>query len=119
MLAEIFGLEWPWQRPSPWQHRWDGLSPADRRARGLKPLAEACTHERPAVASVFERDRKLLEYRDRSGIRPGVTVHVVAANEAIDLMANGLPVRVERDIAAKVWVSPESARSDRLYERQR
>jgi DtxR family Mn-dependent transcriptional regulator len=82
-------------------------SPADRRARGLKPLAEARNHERLAVASVFERDRKLLEYLDRSGIRPGMTVRVVAANEQIDLTANGLPVRVERDIAAKIWVRPK------------
>jgi DtxR family Mn-dependent transcriptional regulator len=85
-------------------------SPADRRARGLKPLAEARNHERLAVASVFERDRKLLEYLDRSGIRPGMTVRVVAANEQIDLTANGLPVRVERDIAAKIWVRPKRSR---------
>jgi len=86
-------------------------SPADRRARGLKPLAEARDHERLAVASVFERDRKLLEYLDQSGIRPGVTVRVIAANEEIDLTANGSPVRVERDIAAKVWVRVEKSKN--------
>jgi DtxR family Mn-dependent transcriptional regulator len=139
MLAEIFGLEWykvhdeaeqlehavsadferklveKLGRGSACPHgNIVGMdSPADRRARGLKPLAEACNHERLAVASVFERDRKLLEYLDRSGIRPGVTVHVVAADEAIDLTANGLPVRVERDTAAKVWVSPEKIKGQR------
>ena len=43
-------------------------SPADRRERGLKPLGEALAGERIRVASVFERDRKLLEYLDRERV---------------------------------------------------
>jgi DtxR family transcriptional regulator, Mn-dependent transcriptional regulator len=75
-------------------------TPADRRARGLKPLDEAGAGERLTIASVFERDRKLLEYLDSVGIRPGVVVEVTGAGEAIELHGR---VRVERTVAARVW----------------
>jgi DtxR family Mn-dependent transcriptional regulator len=85
-------------------------SPEDRRRRGLKPLAEARSRDKLAIVSVFERDRKLLEYLDRAGIRPGVCVDVIASNEDMELTAGGQPVRVRREIAAKVWVRPEKKR---------
>jgi DtxR family Mn-dependent transcriptional regulator len=75
-------------------------TPADRRARGLKPLDEAGAGERLTIVSVFERDRKLLEYLDSVGIRPGVVVEVTGAGEAIELHGR---VRVERAVAARVW----------------
>jgi DtxR family Mn-dependent transcriptional regulator len=75
-------------------------TPADRRARGLKPLDEAGAGERLTIASVFERDRKLLEYLDSVGIRPGVVVEVTGAGEAIELHGR---VRLERTVAARVW----------------
>jgi DtxR family Mn-dependent transcriptional regulator len=76
-------------------------TPADRRARGLKPLDEAVPGERLTIVSVFERDRKLLEYLDSVGIRPGVVVQVTGAGEAIELHGR---VRIERSVAARVWV---------------
>jgi DtxR family transcriptional regulator, iron-dependent repressor len=82
-------------------------SPEERRRRGLKPLAEAQSRDRLSIVSVFERDRKLLEYLDRAGIRPGVLVDVIASHEEIDLTADGRPVRVRRDVAAKVWVKAQ------------
>ena len=75
-------------------------SPADRRARGLKPLDEARAGERLEVVSVFERDRKLLEFLDGVGIKPGVVVEVVHADGAIELLGG---VRIERPIAARLW----------------
>ena len=45
--------------------------PQDRRERGWKPLDEISEPRPRAVMSVFERDRKLLEYLDGLGIRPG------------------------------------------------
>lgn len=75
-------------------------TPADRRARGLKPLDEAGPGERLTIASVFERDRKLLEYLDSVGIRPGVVVEVTGAGDSIELHGS---VRVERAVAARVW----------------
>ena len=77
-------------------------SPADRRARGLKPLQEARAGERLTVVSVFERDRKLLEYLDGVGIRPGVVIEVTASQGGIELYGD---VRIEQTVAARVWVA--------------
>jgi DtxR family Mn-dependent transcriptional regulator len=79
-------------------------SPDHRRGRGLKPLDEARAGDRLVVASVFERDRKLLEYLDGAGIRPGVEIKVTAAEGQIELRAGRRAVRLERAVAARVWV---------------
>ncbi len=130
MLAEIFGLEWykvhdeaeqlehavsdDFERKLAEKLGHGGLcphgnrvgldSPAARRRRGLKPLEEARAGERVAVASVFERDRKLLEYLDRLGIHPGAPLEIADSNGAIELRSKGKSVRVAREAAAKVWV---------------
>jgi DtxR family Mn-dependent transcriptional regulator len=75
-----------------------------RRKRGLKPLDEARPGDRLIVASVFERDRKLLEYLDGAGIRPGVRVEISAVDGEIELSTAGRKVRLERTAAGKVWV---------------
>jgi DtxR family Mn-dependent transcriptional regulator len=117
MLTEIFGLEWykvhdeaeqlehavsaDFERklieklgtsgPCPHGNEVGLDSPAVRRERGLKTLEEAAPEEMVTVVSVFERDRKLLEYLDQAGIRPGVEVRVGE-------------MRIDRAAAAKVWV---------------
>ena len=53
---------------------------------------------------MFERDRKLLEYLDGVGIRPGVRVEISAVDGDIELIAAGRTVRLERSAAGKVWV---------------
>ena len=82
-------------------------SPRDRRRRGLKPLEEAVANERLAIVSVFERDRELLEYLDRAGIRPGVRVEVLATDGDLELTSDHRAMRIARAAAAKVWVSAE------------
>lgn len=129
MLAEIFGLEWykTHDEAEALEHAvsadfesklaeklGNGCacphgnlavdSPGERRSRGLRPLAEARGHERVAVAGVFERDREFLEYLDRSGIRPGVLVEVLAVTDEVALRTSGKTVRLEQSAAAKVWV---------------
>lgn len=130
MLSEIFGLEWykvhdeaeqlehavsaDFERKLAERLGQGGLcphgnrvgldSPLERRRRGLKPLEEAQAGERVAVASVFERDRKLLEYLDCNGIHPGARLEIAAAGESIELRSDGKRVRIERAAAAKVWV---------------
>ena len=47
-------------------------SPAERRKRGLRLLSESEPGSKYVVASVYERDRKLLEFFEKEGIRPGV-----------------------------------------------
>ena len=80
--------------------------PEDRRRRGLRPLDEAAPDQRLRVVSVFERDRKLLEYLEGLGVRPGVTLDVVARNydETLTLRVNGKRLQLGRPAASKVWV---------------
>jgi len=132
MLTEIFGLEWykvhdeaeqlehavsaDFERKLAEKLGAGGVCPHGnevgldssrmRRERGLHLLEEAAANQRVAVVSVFERDRRLLEYLDSEGIRPGVQVDVVAVDGAIDLVAGGRTVRLERAVAATVWVKP-------------
>jgi len=130
MLTEIFGLEWykvheeaeqlehavsaDFERKlverlgtggaCPHGNTVEMESPQRRRERGLKTLEEARPNEIVAIASVFERDRSLLEYFDSEGIRPGVRVEVLSADGEVELRAAGRNVRMERSAAAKVWV---------------
>jgi DtxR family Mn-dependent transcriptional regulator len=59
------------------------------------------------VRSVYERDRKLLEYLHELGVRPGVDVEVIARNydDTITLRIGGVFVPLGRAAAAKVWAS--------------
>jgi DtxR family Mn-dependent transcriptional regulator len=130
MLTEIFGLEWykvhdeaeqlehavsaDFERKlierlgvetdCPHGNRVGMDSPSDRRRRGLKPLDEVLPGERLTVVSVFERDRKLLEYLDSVGIRPGVRLGVAPDGE-LTLDGPGSAVRLDPFAAGKVWVS--------------
>ncbi|MGH9595120.1 MAG: metal-dependent transcriptional regulator [Bryobacteraceae bacterium] len=81
--------------------------PRDRRERGWIPLDEAARGQSVQVMSVFERDRKLLEYLDGLGIRPGARLSVVTRNydETLGLRLQRKPVQLGRAAAAKVWVS--------------
>jgi DtxR family transcriptional regulator, Mn-dependent transcriptional regulator len=81
--------------------------PEDRRRRGLRPLDEAQPNQKLKVISIFERDRKLLEYLEGLGVRPGTSVDVVARNydETLTLRVNGKPLQLGRPAASKVWVS--------------
>ena len=55
---------------------------------------------------MFERDRKLLEYLEGLGLRPGVMLDVQARNydETLTLRVNGKPTQLGRPAASKVWV---------------
>jgi DtxR family Mn-dependent transcriptional regulator len=80
-------------------------SPADRRSRGWRPLTEIAS--RSAVVSVFERDRKLLEYLDGLGIHPGATVELAARNcdDTLTLRVDGRRVQLGKTAAEKVWIA--------------
>jgi DtxR family Mn-dependent transcriptional regulator len=82
-------------------------SPAARRQRGLKPLEEAQTGERLVVVSLFERDRKLLEYLDGAGIRPGVRLEVVSAINGLELRSGRRKIHLEQAAGPKIWVKAE------------
>jgi DtxR family Mn-dependent transcriptional regulator len=59
------------------------------------------------VMSVFERDRKLLEYLHGLGIRPGAQLKVVGRNydQTMTLRVDRKPVQLGGAAAAKVWVA--------------
>lgn len=78
-------------------------SPGERRRLGMKTLEEARAGERLKVASVFERDRSLLELLDGLGIRPGVELEVISTGARLDLRIAARPVTIQRAVAAKVW----------------
>jgi DtxR family Mn-dependent transcriptional regulator len=82
-------------------------SPAERRKKGLRLLSEAELGSQCTVASVYERDRKLLEFFDKEGIRPGARVMVDARNydATISLSLDKRQIRLGTAAAEKVWVS--------------
>jgi DtxR family transcriptional regulator, Mn-dependent transcriptional regulator len=84
-------------------------SPEDRRNRGWRPLYEVDSEG--TVVSVFERDRKLLEYLHGLGIRPGAAVRVRSRNydETLTLQVGGKQVQLGRFAAEKVWVEQKQA----------
>jgi DtxR family Mn-dependent transcriptional regulator len=81
-------------------------TPADRRRRGLKTLDESAAKEAVAVTSVYERDRRLLEYLEGLGVRPGSMVSVESRNadDTLTLQVDGRCVQLGRSAAQKVWV---------------
>ncbi len=82
-------------------------SPAERRKRGFRLLNEAEAGSRYKIASVYERDRKLLEFFDKEGIRPGVRIRVEARNYdgTVSLSVGSREIRLGAAAADKVWVS--------------
>src|SRR5438067_13284430 len=97
MLTEIFGMEWykvhdeaeqlehavsaDFERrlveklgtgeACPHGNRVERDTPQERRNRGWRPLDEVPPESQATVVSVFERDRRLLEYLNGLGIHPG------------------------------------------------
>ena len=55
-------------------------SPAQRRRRGVRPLADAPEGSSCTVASIYERDPGLLRFLHRTGIEPGGKVRVLGRN---------------------------------------
>jgi DtxR family transcriptional regulator, Mn-dependent transcriptional regulator len=135
MLAEIFGMEWykvhdeaeqlehavseEFERKLQEKLGQDDLecphgnrvgldTPHHRRARGWLPLDEFTSNATVTVRSVYERDRKLLEYLNELGVRPGAPVEIIARNydDTITLRIDGKSIPLGRTAAAKVWASP-------------
>jgi DtxR family Mn-dependent transcriptional regulator len=81
-------------------------SPTQRRKRGLCLLSEAQQGLKYTVVSVYERDRKLLEFFDAEGIRPGVRIALEAQNYdgTISLSVGKREIRLGTSAAEKVWI---------------
>jgi len=134
MLAEIFGMEWfkvhdEAERlehavspdfearllaklgrgaPCPHGNLSELESPASRRRRGLVLLAQAGPGGNFQVSGIYERDRRLLEFLEQRGIRPGARVHVAHRNYDNTLTLTTSAGRVSLGVSAaeRVWVKP-------------
>jgi DtxR family Mn-dependent transcriptional regulator len=82
--------------------------PAERRARGLQRLSELEPESSGIVQCVFERDRTLLEYLDKLGLRPGASVRVMEENPdaTFRLSIGDSMCQLGAHAAERVWVRP-------------
>ena len=82
-------------------------SPAERRQKGLCLLSEAEAGLRYRVASVYERDRKLLDFFEHEGIRPGapLTVEMRNYDGTVSLAIKEKTIRLGGPAAEKIWVA--------------
>jgi len=88
-------------------------SPASRRRRGLCLLAEATPGEAYRVSGIYERDRKLLEFLEARGIRPGAKIVIADRNydETVTLKTEAGSFSLGGAATSRVWVTQEKRRS--------
>jgi len=81
-------------------------SPAQLKRRGLRPLYEAAEDTEYAVASLYERDPKLLLFLHDLGIAPGARVKLIARNydQTISIETPAGTTTLGRPAAERVWV---------------
>ena len=81
-------------------------SPAARRKKGQCLLSEAEEGLQYRVASVYERDRKLLDFFEGEGIRPGARLAVQARNYdgTVTLAVEKRTIRLGAPAAERVWM---------------
>lgn len=86
-------------------------SPARRARRGLRTLAECDEQTDYIVASLFERDPKLLRFLHENGIAPGGAVRVLKKNydQTLAIETPAGAATLGAPAAEKVWVRPRSA----------
>jgi DtxR family Mn-dependent transcriptional regulator len=140
MLAELFGMEW-WKvhdeaerlehavspdfeakllaklgagGACPHGNLSELESPNSRRRRGLARLADAEPGGTYAVSGIYERDRRLLEFLETRGIRPGAKFRVLERNydQTLTLATLAGNVSLGRAAAERVWVAPAKARGE-------
>jgi len=82
-------------------------SPAERRKKGLCLLSEAQEGVQYRVVSVYERDRKLLDFFEHEGIRPGTRLMVQTRNYdgTVSLAIEDKDVRLGASAAERIWVA--------------
>jgi DtxR family Mn-dependent transcriptional regulator len=82
-------------------------SARSKRKRGWLLLSEAEPAGSYAVQSVYERDRKLLEFFEHKHIRPGASLHVRARNYdgTLSLTIEKKNIELGGPAADKIWVA--------------
>jgi DtxR family Mn-dependent transcriptional regulator len=81
-------------------------TPAQRRKRGTLALTDAVEQTKYTVASLYERDPKLLEFLHKLGIGPGASIVVLERNydDTWSIQTPAGPVTIGRSAAERVWV---------------
>jgi DtxR family transcriptional regulator, Mn-dependent transcriptional regulator len=81
-------------------------SPARRTKRGLRTLAESAEGADYTVASLYERDPKLLRFLHENGIAPGGTVRVLKKNydQTLAIETPSGSATLGAPAAEKIWV---------------
>jgi len=82
-------------------------SPKSRHRRGLLLLSEAEPGNKYQVSGIYERDRRLLEFLDTRGIRPGARIALAERNydKTLTLATDAGTVALGHAAAEKIWVS--------------
>ena len=133
MLSEMFGMEWYKvhdeaerlehavspdfeakllaklgdKKPCPHGNLSERESPASRRRRGLLLLSEAEAGRHYVVSGIYERDRRMLEFLETRGIRPGVKLELVERNydQTLSVRTSAGPAVLGRLPAEKIWLT--------------
>jgi DtxR family transcriptional regulator, iron-dependent repressor len=84
----------------------EAVTPAERRRGGLLPLYEGQPGKLYAISSVYERDRRLLEFLEKRGMRPDTVLFLKKRNydETITVRSGRGTFYLGRAVAEKVWV---------------
>lgn len=143
MLAEIFGMEWHQihaeaerlehaispefeaklieklgkEGDCPHGNRVLPETPAQMKRRGLLALSQAEEGAELVVASLYERDSKLLEFLHKLGIGPKVHLRIVGRNydDTVEVQTEAGRVTLGASAAGRVWVRPENSITPRRH----
>jgi len=136
MLSEMFGMEW-WKVHDEAERLEHAVSPdfeaklqaklgsagacphgnlsevesgASRRKRGLVLLADAELGDAYTVSGIYERDRRLLEFLEARGIRPGARLRVIERNydQTLTLSTAAGKFFLGPAASSRVWLARDS-----------
>ena len=81
-------------------------NPAQRRKRGLSQLSDGTERTDYVVASLYERDPKLLVFLHNAGINPGARVRLLTKNydKTVSIETPSGPITLGQPAAERVWV---------------
>ena len=134
MLSELFGMEW-WKVHDEAERLEHAVSPdfeakllaklgsggacphgnlselegpVSRRRRGLVLLAQAELDNIYTVSGIYERDRRLLEFLEHRGVRPGAKLRLLERNydQTLTLATPSGKVSLGPAASERVWVAP-------------
>jgi len=82
-------------------------SPASRRRRGLLLLSQAEAGYSYTVSGIYERDRRLLEFLEQRGVRPGAELGLMERNydKTLSIRTARRTIVLGRPAAERIWVS--------------